>query len=213
VGTARVVLRPGRMPDAAPSQVNQRKLSKMKKQMNTLVQNPFAGFALVVVVLLLIGGGVWLIFAGGDDDSPDTAKTETEAKKGKEDPLIEKLKKRKVTPAPVRRSPGTLDVARSEGRLAVAQARGRIKNPSGVSVRVSAAPKQEVTVDYQLSCYKAVGKTSQTRVANKRYRTTPPNTRSLSLPLSGADECTVSVGAQLTTGGSNGRVKVAVVTG
>ena len=157
--------------------------------------------------------GCWLIFAGGDDDGPDTAKTETERKKSKDDPLIEKLKKRKVRPAPVRRSPGTLDVARSEGRLAVAQARGRIKNPTGVSVRVSAAPKQEVTVDYQLSCYKAVGKTSQTRVRTGRYRVTPPNTNSLSLPISGADECTVSVGAQLTRGGSNRRVKVAVVTG
>jgi len=200
------------MPSAAPWQVNQRKLSKMKKQLNKLVENPFAGFAVVVVVLLVIGGAVVLIFTG-DDDSPETAKTKTEKKKSKDDPLIEKLKKRKVKPAPVRRSPGTLDVARSEGRLAVAQARGRIKNPSGVSVRVSAAPKQEVTVDYQLSCYKAVGKTSQTRIANKRYRVTPPNTRPLSLPMSGADECTVSVGAQLTTGGSNGRVKVAVVTG
>ena len=45
---------------------------------------------------------------------------------------------------------GTLDVARREGRLALAQARGRIKKPSGVNVRVSAAPKQMVTVDYQL---------------------------------------------------------------
>ena len=78
---------------------------------------------------------------------------------------------------------------------------------------VEANVEGEVTVDYQLSCYKAVGKTSQTRVANKRYRVTPPNVRALSLPLSGADECTVSVGAQLTTGGSNGRVKVAVVSG
>lgn len=173
-------------------------------------ENPFAGFALVVVVLLLIGGGAVLIFSGGDDE-PETATTKPEKKKQKEDKLIEKLKKRKVKPAPVRRSPGTLDVARSVGRLAVAQARGRIKHPSSVSIRVSAAPKQEVTVDYQLACYKAVGKSSQTRIASKRYRTRPPNVRSLSLPLGGADECTVTVGAQLTSGGRNGRVKVAVI--
>ena len=182
----------------------------MKNQLNKLVENPFAGFAVVVVVLLLIGGGALLLFTGGDDE-PGTATKTTEKKKEKEDKLLKKIKKRKVKPAPVRRSPGTLDVARSVGRLAVAQARGRIKNPSGVSIRVSAAPKQEVTVDYQLSCYKAVGKTSQTRIANKRYRTRPPNVRSLSLPLGGADECTVTVGAQLTSGGRKSRVKVAVV--
>jgi hypothetical protein len=184
----------------------------MKTQFNKLFENPFAGFAVVVVVLLLIGGGVALLFSGGDDKSQTATKT-TEKKKEKEDKLLDKIKKRKVKPAPVRRSPGTLDVARSAGRLAIAQARGRIKSPRGVSVRVSAAPKQEVTVDYQLSCYKALGKTSQTRVANERFRTKPPSTRSLPLPMTGADECTVTVGAQLTTGGRNGRVKVAVVAG
>ncbi len=183
----------------------------MKTQMNKLIENPLYGAAALLVVLLVIGGGAALIFTGGDDDGDSTTTTTTAKKKDKDDARREKLKKRKVKPAPVRASPGTLDVARSEGRLAIAQARGRIKNPSGVSVRVSAAPKQEVTVNYQLSCYKAVGKTSRTRVANERFRTTPPSTRALSLPMTGADECTITVGAQLTTGGSNGRVKVAVI--
>ena len=197
------------MPGSRASQVNHRKRVKMKDR---LMGNPVALAAVGLVVLLLIGAAAVLL-VGDDEEDGATATTTTEKKKKKQDKLLDKIKKRKVKPAPVRQSPGTLDTARSEGRLAIAQARGRIKNPSGISVRVSAAPKQEVTVDYQLSCYRAVGKTSQTRIANKRFRTTPPSTRSLTLPMSGADECTVTVGAQLTTGGSNGRVKVAVVAG
>ncbi len=80
-------------------------------------------------------------------------------------------------------------------------------------MRTSAAPKQEVTVDYQLACTKAVGKQFFTRIGKDRYRVTPPNVRRLPLPLAGADECTATVGVQLTTGGSNGRVKVAVIAG
>ena len=64
---------------------------------------------------------------------------------------------------------------------------------------------------YQLSCYKAVGAKSTTKVSTGRYRTRPPNSRGLSLPLSGADECTATVGAQLTRG--SGRIKVAVSAG
>ena len=82
-----------------------------------------------------------------------------------------------------------------------------------MSVRVSAAPKQTVTVTYQLSCYKAINKSSVIKVSNGNYRTKPPNVRSLSLPLSGADECTVTVGAQLTKTEGKGRVKVAVLAG
>lgn len=185
----------------------------MKKQLNKLIENPVYGIAVVFVVLGILGAGVVLLLAGEDEDKGPTAKTTTEEKKDKQEDLLKKIKKRKVKPAPVVNSAGTVDVARSEGRLAIAQARGRIKNPSAISVRTSAAPKQEVTVDYQLACTKAVGKQFFTRIGKDRYRVTPPNVRRLPLPLAGADECTATVGVQLTTGGSNGRVKVAVIAG
>jgi len=185
----------------------------VKKQLNKLIENPLYGIAAVMVVLGVLGAGVVLLFAGGDEDKGPTAKTTTKEKRDKQDDLLKKIKKRKVKPAPVVNSAGTVDVARSEGRLAIAQARGRIKNPSAISVRTSAAPKQEVTVDYQLACTKAVGKQFFTRIGKDRYRVTPPNVRRLPLPLAGADECTATVGAQLTTGGSNGRVKVSVIAG
>jgi len=187
---------------------------KMKDKSLELLSNPLYAMVAIVVVFALVGGTA-LLLTGGDDDKDDTAKTTTEEdkKKKKKDPGIEAAKKRKVKPAPVISSAGTLDVARSVGRLAIAQARGRIKKPIGVSVRVSAAPKQTVTVDWNLSCYKAVGKVSTTRVDHGRYRTRPPATKSLPLPLQGADECTATVGAQLTRNLGEGRVKVAVVAG
>jgi hypothetical protein len=176
-------------------------------------KHPKIAIPAVIVFLLLVGGLTALVVTagGGGED----AKTATEAKRPakKTDPGIAAAKKRKVKPAPVVNGSGTLDVARSVGRLAIAQARGRIKHPTGISVRVSAAPKQTVTVTYQLSCYKAIGKSSALKVANEQYRTKPPNVRSLPLPQSGSDECTVTVGAQLTKTAGKGRIKVAVIAG
>jgi hypothetical protein len=186
-------------------------VKKIKKPFIALVENPLYGAAAVVVLVAVIGGVALLTLTGGGGNG--TATTTTQKKKSKRDAAIAAAKKRKIKPAPVRGSPGTLDVARSVGRLAIAQARGRIKHPSGVSVRVSAAPRQTVTVDWQLSCYRAIDKSHRTVVAHHRYRTKPPSTRSLPLPMSSADECTVSVGAQLTKNGAPGRVKVFVIAG
>lgn len=188
-------------------------VKKLKRQFNEAKSNPLAWLAAgLVVVLLLTGVGV-LVFTGGGVGGGDDSAGLTEDEKKKQKAAVKRNKKRKVKPAPVVTGSGTLDVARSEGRLAVAQARGRIKTPAGVQVRVSAAPKQTVTVDWQLSCYKASGRTYDTKIDKGRYRTRPPDIRRLPLPMSGADECTTTVGAQLTTGGSNGRIKVAVIAG
>ena len=189
-------------------------MQSIKSLFGTVKENPLIAAGVGVILLLCVGVLVALAVLGGDDEEagPGASTTPEEKKKSEKDALAE-IKKRKVKPAPVRRSAGTLDVARSTGRLAIAQGRGRIKNPTGVSVRVSAAPKQTVTVDYQLSCYKATGKTSVTKVGQARYRTVPPNIRSIPLPLSGADECVVTVGAQLTRTVGDGRVKVAVIAG
>jgi len=192
--------------------VKKKVLDPIKKQFRQAKKHPKIAIPAVLALILLVGVLGALVIAGGSDDGDDTKTTATQKKKDKDDKQTRGgLKKDPIKPAPVVNGSGRLDVARQVGRLAIAQARGRIKNPRGLSVRVSAAPKQMVTVNYQLSCYKAVHKQHTTKVSSGRYRTRPPNSRGLSLPLSGADECTVSIGAQLTRG--SGRIKVAVSAG
>ena len=76
-------------------------------------------------------------------------------------------------------------------------------------MRVSAAPKQKVTVNYQLACYR---EGTGAKIGKGTYTPRPPDVRSLPLPLSGARECTVTVGAQLTSH-RPGRIKVAIISG
>ncbi|MEJ7824977.1 MAG: hypothetical protein WKF48_06085 [Solirubrobacteraceae bacterium] len=182
---------------------------RFKKVTTSVRKHPLISIGATLFTLMLIGGLITLVLVSGDDGSSDDTSASAPTNGDKQDKPDKPRKLLKVAPpAPVRSGPGTLDVARREGRFAIAQARGRIKQPNGISVTVSAAPKQPVTVDYQLSCYSQNGKTSSTKVASKRYRTTPPESRNLPLPLLGADECTVSVSAQLTEG--SGRIKVIV---
>jgi hypothetical protein len=189
-------------------------LDPIKKLFKQAKENPIIAIPVAVLAVLLIGGIVAfaaLSGGGGDDgDTADGGSTKTEkADDSKKDPAIEKARKRKTKPAPVRSSPGTLDVARSVGTFAVAQGRGRIKNPGAIAVRVSAAPKQKITVNYQLACYReGVG----AKIGKGTYTPRPPDVRNLPLPLSGARECTVTVGAQLTSH-RPGRIKVAIISG
>jgi hypothetical protein len=173
--------------------------------------NPMIAIPVALVLVLLVAGVAVLIAVTGDDGGGGNGSaTKTEkSEKSEKNPAIEKAKKHKTKPAPVVSGAGTLDTARAVGTFAVAQGRGRIKNPSSISVRVSAAPKQEVTVDYQLACYK---EGTGTKIGEDRYRTHPPDTRGLPLPISGAQECTVTVGAQLTSH-RPGRIKVAIISG
>jgi hypothetical protein len=181
----------------------------IKKLFKQAKAKPLVAIPVALVAVLLLGALVVFVFLAGDDNDGDgSTTTATEANKIHKDPAIEKAKRHKVKPAPVVNGAGTLDTARSVGTFAVAQGRGTIKNPSTISVRVSAAPKQEVTVDYQLACYKESG----TKIGKDRYRVHPPDIRTLPLPMSGAKECIVTVGAQLTSH-RPGRIKVAIISG
>lgn len=184
-------------------------MNTIQKQLKQIRKHPKIAIPAAVVLILVVGVLVALVATGGEDNG---ATTTTNADGTKSSPNHGKgakaAKKRKVKPAPVVRGTGTLDVARSVGRLALAQARGLIKSPTGVRVRVSSAPKQIVTVDWLLACYKISG----TKVGHGRYRVRTPSIRSLPLPSSGAKQCTATVGAQLTRYGV-GRVKVAVIAG
>ena len=160
----------------------------------------------VALIAVLIVAAIF-IFGGGDDDGSD----EPDAVLGIGEGDASQLPGQRVKPpppAPVVRT-GIVDEARRVGRLAVAQARGTIVEPSRVRIRVSAAPKQTVTVNYQLGCFK----NRRARVGKGSYRTRAPDTREVRLPTSGAKTCIVTAGAQLTKVLGEGRVKVAVIAG
>jgi hypothetical protein len=175
----------------------------VQKYVRTVKENPLyavAGLLIVVVVVVAViatGGG------GGDKQAKQTPTTTTKKKRA----LKPAERPRRVKPPPVGTS-GVIDEARREGPFVVAQARGTIRNPGQVRLRVSASPRQKVTVDWQLSCFR----NRQVKVGRGRYRTKAPDTRAISVPMSGAETCIATAGAQLTRYG-RGRVKVAVVAG
>ncbi|HEX4345595.1 MAG TPA: hypothetical protein VHZ31_08540 [Solirubrobacteraceae bacterium] len=190
------------------------RVKKVKKFFEPVLANPQISIPVAFVLLVVLGGGIALIATSGGGGGSKSATGTTKQHLSKKDKsAIAKAKKRHVKAAPVVNGSGTVDIARSVGRLAIAQGRGRIKHPVGVKVRVSAAPKQTVTVTYQLSCFKAVGKYGTTQIGSGSFHTKPPSIRSLPLPMSGADECTATVGAQLTKDEGSGRIKVAVLAG
>ena len=158
----------------------------------------------VAVLVVLIVAAIF-IFGGGGDDG-----TEQDAARGVGEGDATQLpgSRRRAKPPPVVRT-GVMDEARRVGRLAVAQARGRIIEPRRVRIRVSAAPKQTVTVNYQLGCYR----NRRAKVGKGSYRTRPPDTREVSIPMPGASSCIVTAGAQLTKIKGEGRIKVAVIAG
>ena len=156
---------------------------------------------LIVVVILLVTGGD---DGDGGDDGPGSASGFAEGDRSQ----LPGNRSGPVKEAPTVRS-GLLDEARREGRLAVAQARGTIIEPTRVSVRVSAAPKQIVSVNWQLGCFR----NRRARVGRGEYRTRAPDTRTIELPMQGAESCIATVGAQLTKLEGEGRIKVAVIAG
>jgi hypothetical protein len=157
------------------------------------------------VAVLLIAG--ILIFTLVGDDGPGGSDAAVGVGEG--DPGQRPGGKRARPKQAPRVRTGVLDEARREGRLAVAQARGTIVNPTRVTIRVSAAPEQTVTVNYQLGCFKD----RRARVGRGSYRTRPPSTREVPLPMSGAQTCIVTAGAQLTRTVGVGRIQVSVVSG
>jgi hypothetical protein len=175
----------------------------VQKYVRLIKENPLyvvSGLLIVIVIVAVVvsaGGG------GGEKSAGPARTTTTHKKKAK--PKLPKGKR--VKPPPVGTS-GVIDEARREGPFVVAQARGTIRNPGQVRLRVSASPKQRVTVDWQLSCFR----NRRVKVGRGRYRTKAPDTRAIAVPMAGADTCIATAGAQLTRYG-RGRVKVAVVAG
>lgn len=174
----------------------------MKKYVRKIKKNVKPIYALPVVLVLIVVAFI-AIFSGGDEGDR-SATTPSSTSRGKDGG---KAKRRSPKPAPIGSS-GVIDEARRVGPLVVAQARGTIRNPSRVRLRISAAPKQKVSVDWQLSCFRD----RRIRVGKGKYRAKTPDTRAISVPLAGAETCIATAGAQLTRDGK-GRVKVAVIAG
>ena len=176
--------------------------SCVQKYVRMVRQNPLyvaSGLAIVVVIVLAITSST----KKGEKQAQNTTTTTTHQKKAKR-----KLPKgRKVREAPVGSS-GVIDQANRVGPFVVAQARGTIRNPGLVRLRVNASPRQRVTVDWQLSCFRK----RQVKVGRGRYRAKAPSTRAIAVPMAGAETCIATAGAQLTRYG-RGRVTVAVVAG
>ena len=174
----------------------------MQKYVRMVRQNPLyvaSGLAIVVVIVLAITTST----KKGEKQAQNTTTTTTHQKKAKR-----KLPKgRKVREAPVGSS-GVIDQANRVGPFVVAQARGTIRNPGVVQLRVNASPRQRVTVDWQLSCFRK----RQVKIGRGRYRAKAPSTRAIAVPMAGAETCIATAGAQLTRYG-RGRVTVAVVAG
>ena len=91
----------------------------------------------------------------------------------------------------------------------VAQARGTIVDPTRVRIRVSAAPKQVVSVNWQLGCYRE----RRARVGKGQYRATAPDVRAISIPMRSPKSCIATAGGQLTDPDRPGRIKISIVSG
>jgi hypothetical protein len=158
------------------------------------------------VVAVLLDAGIHIFAGGGDDgdEGPDPTLGVGEGDAAQ----LPGNRRRPPKRAPVVRR-GILDEARREGRLAVAQARGTINEPARVLIRVSAAPKQTVTVNYQLGCFRD----RRARIGRGSYRTKPPDTRAIPIPMSAPKTCIATASAQLTRNLGRGRVKVSVISG
>lgn len=107
------------------------------------------------------------------------------------------------TPAPKRE---TIDSARETGRHATTTVDGRVRSPAEILLRVSAAPKQHVTVSWGMSCPKS--SSGKAKGTGRVYVTTPPDTRALTLPRRTIAFCAVTARAQLT---GKGRLKLALI--
>jgi hypothetical protein len=160
-----------------------------------------------IVVAALIVAGIFLLGGGGEEKTTKGVDPSLGFAEGDQSQLPGR-KRRAPKQAPVVRT-GVLDEARREGRLAVAQARGTIVGPSRVQIRVSASPRQRVTVNWQLGCFKD----RRARVGKGTYRTRSPDLRAVSVPLAGAKSCIATASAQLTKVQGKGLVKVSVIAG
>ncbi len=153
------------------------------------------GVALVAVIAIV---AVTLLVGGDDEDSKSAGDKTT-----KSDDKGDKKSDASDDAADSSDEPElrTLAVKRSEGRDAAVNVGALTRKPDKIALRVSAAPKQKVTVNWTLAC--GVGATAQ-----GDYEVTPPDTRELKLPKKNPRTCVASASSQID---GQGRLKLAVM--
>lgn len=153
---------------------------------------------LAVVVLAVVG---IVLLVGGDDNDGSTsaknepAKSDDKSSDGKSDSGSD------AAAASDEPALKTVAVKREEGDNAAVNVGALIRKPGKIYLRVSSAPKQEVTINWTLAC--GVGATAQ-----GDYDATPPDTRQLELPEKKPKTCVASASTQID---GKGRVKLAVM--
>jgi hypothetical protein len=139
---------------------------------------------LIVVVGVLIGAGSSSTTSGSDNSGADTeAAVENTASKSSAS---------KGTKSHV------IDRQRSSGDYAIAQASGSVDKPGTIRLRVSASPSQLVDATWMVVCSKGLGSSGS---KDGQFKGTAPLSKTLKLPMSNPDDCTVSANAQLSRGG------------
>ncbi len=160
------------------------KSADLKKKLGLV----YALGAISVVVLVVVG--IVIINGTQEDDSATAAKTEQVGGNGDDDGDSD-------SPPPLR----TVAIDRGEGKNATAAAASpSIENPKEIWLRVSAAPKQEVTGSWNVSC-------GGGNVTMDTFTVTPPHLMKLKLPGKTAS-CIAGSSAQLS---DTGRLKLAIL--
>ncbi|MDQ3675990.1 MAG: hypothetical protein M3401_04165 [Actinomycetota bacterium] len=91
-----------------------------------------------------------------------------------------------------------VDRARASGDRIQAKAEAAVKKPEAVAIRVSAAPKQRVTVVWALSCTNGNGDKEKTTGGS--YSVMTPNIHQLQVPDKPRAVCQVEATTKLLTG-------------
>jgi len=93
--------------------------------------------------------------------------------------------------------PQTIARVRATGERPAAKAAGSVRDPQTIAIRVSAAPKQRISVVWALSCTDG----EQERTSGGSYTTMPPDIRPLKLARGAPrDVCAVDATAKILTG-------------
>jgi hypothetical protein len=92
----------------------------------------------------------------------------------------------------------------ASGDFAIAIAAGTAKHPRGIAAKAIATPRQRVDINWTMVCSRGMGAGSK----DGSYSTSSPTLRTLKMPTSHPDSCTVSVGGSLARGG---KIKVQIL--
>jgi len=175
---------------------------KLKKKLSPLLLIP------IVLLVLILTGGYFLVFGGDDDDGDGgNAADGAPATSDDDDGRGSRRKSPKVKSDPAAGKEFTIDSDRDEKTYALAQATGSISEPQSIGLRIGAAPKQPVTINWNIVCLLP---TEGAKSTDDTFTVTPPHARTLKLPVDNAVTCTASANAQLTRAGK-GRIKVFLV--